>query len=92
MDKNENFILMDVRGKKELDICALKTVLHIPMVYIPKFLTELDKKIRIVVMCHTGVWSLLAYHYLVRQGYKAVNLRGGIDAWAKEIDARLKQY
>ena len=55
MDKNENFILMDVRGKKELDICALKTVLHIPMVYIPKFLTELDKKIPIVVMCHTGV-------------------------------------
>ncbi len=55
IDKNENFILMDVRGKKELDICALKTVLHIPMVYIPKFLTELDKKIPIVVMCHTGV-------------------------------------
>ena len=55
MDTKENFILMDARGKKELDIFALKTALHIPMVYIPKFLTELDKKIPIVVMCHTGV-------------------------------------
>ena len=55
LENNENFILLDVREKTELDICALKTALHIPMVYISKFLTELDKKIRIVVMCHTGV-------------------------------------
>jgi len=38
-------------GKKtELDICALEGAMHIP-----KMLSELDKKIRIVVMCHTGV-------------------------------------
>ena len=92
MDTKENFILLDVREKKELDICALKTVLHIPMVYIPKFLTELDKKIRIVVMCHTGVRSSQACLYLMQHGYDVVNLQGGIDAWAKEIDARLKQY
>ena len=92
MDTKENFILMDARGKKELDIFALKIVLHITLVYIPKFLTELDKKIPIVVMCHTGVRSLLVCRYLVRQGYNAVNLRGGIYAWAKEIDPRLTQY
>ena len=74
MDTKENFILMDEREKKELDICALKTALHIPMVYIPNILTELDKKIPIVVMCHTGVRSLLVCRYLVRQGYNAVNL------------------
>ena len=78
--------------KKELDICALKTALHVPVVYVPKILTELEKEIPIVVMCHAGVRSLLACRYLVRKGYNAVNLWGGIDAWAKEIDARLKQY
>ena len=55
LENNENFILLDVREKTELDICALEGAMHIPMVYIPKFLTELDKKIRTVVMCNTGV-------------------------------------
>jgi|ETNmetMinimDraft_20_1059909.scaffolds.fasta_scaffold268829_1 rhodanese-related sulfurtransferase len=92
IDTKENFILLDVRGKKELDICAIKIARHIPMVYIPNNLTELDKQVPIVVMCHTGVRSLMVCRYLVRQGYNAVNLRGGIDAWAKEIDPRLTQY
>ena len=55
LENNENFILLDVREKTELDICALEGAMHIPMMSIPKMLSELDKKIRIVVMCHTGV-------------------------------------
>jgi len=85
MDTKEDFILLDVRGKKELDICALKFARHIPMEYIPNILPELDKQVPIVVMCHTGVRSLLVFRYLVRQGYNAVNLRGSIDGRAKEI-------
>mgnify|MGYP000846967828 CR=1 FL=1 len=92
MDTKEDFILLDVRGKKELDICALKFARHIPMEYIPNILPELDKQVPIVVMCHTRVRSLLVCRYLVRQGYSAVNLLGGIDAWAKEIDPRLTLY
>ena len=92
MDTKEDFILLDVREKKELDICALKILRHIPMEYIPNILPELDKQVPIVVMCHTGVRSLLVCRYLVRQGYSAVNLLGGIDAWAKEIDPRLTLY
>ena len=92
MDTKEDFILLDVRGKKELDICALNILRHIPMEYIPNILPELDKQVPIVVMCHTGVRSLLVCRYLVRQGYSAVNLLGGIDAWAKEIDPRLTLY
>ena len=92
IDTKENFILLDVREKKELDICALKFARHIPMEYIPNILPELDKHVPIVVMCHTGGRSLVVCRYLVRQGYNAVNLVGGIDAWAKEIDPRLTQY
>ncbi|MEE3204276.1 MAG: rhodanese-like domain-containing protein [Candidatus Neomarinimicrobiota bacterium] len=92
MDTKEDFILLDVREKKELDICTLKFARHIPMEYIPNILPELDKHVPIVVMCHTGGRSLVVCRYLVRQGYNAVNLVGGIDAWAKEIDPRLTQY
>ena len=55
LENNENFILLDVREKTELDICALEGAMHIPMMSIPKMLSELDKKIPIVAMCHTGV-------------------------------------
>jgi len=55
-------------GKKELDICALKIARHIPMVYIPNNLTELDKQVPIVVMYQTGVRPLKVCRYLVRQG------------------------
>ena len=87
LENNENFILLDVREKTELDICALEGAMHIP-----KMLSELDKKIPIVAMCHTGVRSSQVCLYLMQHGYDAVNLQGGIDAWAKEIDPRLKQY
>ena len=92
LENNENFILLDVREKTELDICALEGAMHIPMMSIPKMLSELDKKIPIVAMCHTGVRSSQVCLYLMQHGYDAVNLQGGIDAWAKEIDPGLKQY
>ena len=85
MDTKKNFIILDVRGKKELDICTPKITLHIPVVYILNVLTELDKKTTIV----EGVRLFLVCRYLVRKGYNAVNLRDGIDAWAKEIDSQL---
>ena len=40
--------------KKELDICTIKTALHILIVYITNILTELDKKIPIVVFVSYG--------------------------------------
>ena len=92
LENNENFILLDVREKTELDICALEGAMHIPMMSIPKMLSELDKKIPIVAMCHTGVRSSQVCLYLMQHGYDAVNLQGGIDAWAKVIDPRFKQY
>ena len=78
--------------KPELDICALEDAMHIPMMSIPRMLSELDKNTPIVAMCHTGVRSSQACLYLMQHGYDVVNLQGGIDAWAKEIDPRLKQY
>ena len=92
LENNESFILLDVREKPELDICALEEAMHIPMMSIPRMLSELDKNTPIVAMCHTGVRSSQACLYLMQHGYDVVNLQGGIDAWAKEIDPRLKQY
>jgi rhodanese-related sulfurtransferase len=32
-------------------------------------------------------------NFLVQRGYESVyNLQGGIDAWAREVDARMPRY
>ena len=43
-------------------------------------------------MCHSGVRSMQVCIFLNRNGYNAINLNGGIDAWAKEIDPAMKRY
>ena len=43
-------------------------------------------------MCHTGMRSMQVCMYLKNEGYDMTNLLGGIDAWSKEIDKKVKIY
>ncbi|TPW13803.1 MAG: rhodanese-related sulfurtransferase, partial [Halothiobacillaceae bacterium] len=46
-----------------------------------------------VVICHHGMRSQQAGHYLMQMGFKQViNLVGGIDAWAREVDTTTPTY
>ena len=62
------------------------------MMSVPKRLNELNNKKEIIVMCHSGVRSMQVCIFLNSNGYNAINLNGGIDAWAKEIDPAMKRY
>ena len=54
---------------------------------------ELDSARDIVVHCRTGVRSAQAVEFLQDAGFDRVwNLKGGIHAWADEIDASLPKY
>ena len=47
----------------------------------------------VVVMCHHGVRSAQVVAWLQQQGWTNVlNLAGGIDAWAREVDASIGVY
>ena len=54
--------------------------------------TELDPADEIVVYCHHGVRSAAVANFLRQQGFKAVNLAGGLDFWARAIDPKMKRY
>ena len=55
--------------------------------------TSLDKGMPTIVYCHAGVRSARVVHFLRSVGFADVkNLRGGIDAWSKEIDPNVKRY
>ena len=53
----------------------------------------LDPDERIIVVCHHGVRSLNVTNWLREQGFdKAQSMSGGIDRWAKVVDAKVPTY
>jgi rhodanese-related sulfurtransferase len=90
---NPKPLLLDVREPQEYAHCHIEGSLHIPMNDIPSRLAELDPEREIVVICHHGMRSRMVGDYLERQGFgKIVNLRGGIDAWARDVAPDMPRY
>ena len=92
MLKYKEVILLDVREPYEIEICNVKGSLFIPMNEIPQNIDQLDKEKRYAVMCHSGVRSLYVSNYLNSLGYSTLNVIGGIDRWAKDVDKNMKRY
>jgi rhodanese-related sulfurtransferase len=86
-------VLLDVREPWEVDICQIDGALMMPMNTVPDRLSELDPEAPIVCICHHGVRSLRVAEYLDKNGFSDVsNLRGGINAWAEEVDDSMPRY
>jgi rhodanese-related sulfurtransferase len=89
----EPVTLLDVREPWEFDLCRMDGSVHIPLGQLPGRLAELDPARPTVVICHHGVRSLHAGAFLERQGFgDVVNLHGGIDGWARSVDAGMAIY
>lgn len=86
-------LLLDVREPWEFDICRIEGSQPIPMTQLISRWPELDPEAPTVVICHHGVRSYQVAHFLTRSGFaQAVNLRGGVAAWAAEIDPEMPRY
>lgn len=97
----EQFIWLDVREPPEF---AAASIIHDAVVQVP--LSELaaeklnalpeaalDKEAEIIVFCHHGVRSAQVVAWLQQQGWSNVlNMEGGIDAWANQIDPSVGTY
>lgn len=91
--KANHLKLLDVREPHELEISALPNAQNIPLGQLAARLSELDSAEEMVVFCKTGTRSARALELLVSAGFKKVkNLKGGINAWAKEVDTNLPVY
>jgi rhodanese-related sulfurtransferase len=86
-------MVLDVREARELEICQLEGALHIPMAEIPTRVDDLPPNHPLVVVCHHGARSQMVVDFLRGAGFdNAVNLDGGIEAWACEIDNSMRRY
>ena len=85
--------LVDVRDDWEREVCALSGSIDIPMIQIPHQAGQLSPGRPVVVVCHSGMRSLQAATWLRHNGFPgARSLRGGLDAWAAEIDPAMARY
>ena len=91
-ERGENLTLLDVREEWELGIVSVPGIVHIPMNEVPNRLSELDQSVETVVLCRSGRRSLEVARLLQQQGFRAVNLAGGILAWAQDVDPSLPTY
>ncbi|MFQ5678130.1 MAG: molybdopterin-synthase adenylyltransferase MoeB [Gemmatimonadota bacterium] len=87
--------LIDVREPYEWEICnlGLAGARLIPLDQVPERAEEIDREGELVIHCRSGGRSARAVAYLRSIGFtNAVNLRGGILAWAQEIDPEMPTY
>ncbi|UCH60057.1 MAG: molybdopterin-synthase adenylyltransferase MoeB [Anaerolineales bacterium] len=92
--QNGNHIrLVDVREPHELEISRLEGATLIPLGQLAARMSELDSAEDIVLFCKSGVRSTRALELLASAGFRKMkNLKGGINAWAREVDTRLPLY
>lgn len=85
--------LLDVREPFEHAIGTVPGSILMPMRQVPESIAELPRHVPLLVLCHHGGRSLRVTQYLRQHGFgNAVNVRGGIDAWSREIDSRIPRY
>src|SRR5205807_92334 len=85
--RNPALVVVDVREPHEYEIAHIDGAVLMPLGELPDRLGELDGHHEIVTHCHHGARSLKALEILKAAGFSKVrSLRGGIDAWAVNVD------
>jgi molybdopterin/thiamine biosynthesis adenylyltransferase/rhodanese-related sulfurtransferase len=79
--------LVDVREPHELEISHIEGASLIPLGQLAGRLPELDSAEDIVLFCKSGSRSARALELLLSAGFRKVkNLKGGINAWVRQVD------
>ena len=85
--------VIDVREPDEYQIAHINGVPLLPLSALQQRFTELDPNSQYYIHCKSGVRSMRALQFLREQGFKYLkNVKGGIDAWADEIDHNVPKY
>ena len=86
-------MMLDVREPHELAISHINGIINIPIDQLPFELDKLDKGREWVVICKSGTRSARAAKVLLAAGFTHVlNLNGGMNRWAEEIDPTQPVY
>ena len=86
-------LVVDVREPWEVQLCRIDGAVAIPLGDVVRRAGELPRDRPLVMVCHHGGRSQHAATLLAASGFAQVhNMRGGIDAWALEVEPTMKRY
>jgi len=88
-------VKIDVREDVELEFGMMDDAIHIPMQSVPGRLNELEqhKAKTVVLICRSGRRSEQIGQFLEQMGFKdVINLAGGMNAWATDVDTKMTVY
>lgn len=90
IDSLEQILLLDVRTSEEYDgtMGHIEGSILIPLYELEDRLAELDEyqNREIIVICRSGNRSGIGTQILVENGYKALNMAGGMIAWNNMLE------
>jgi sulfur-carrier protein adenylyltransferase/sulfurtransferase len=95
LDAGDNLILIDVREPFEWDIANLADygARLIPLDEVIDRRHEIERNAEVVLYCRSGSRSAGAVRQLRAHGFDRLwNLKGGINAWAEDVDPSLSTY
>jgi rhodanese-related sulfurtransferase len=93
LDNEKQPLLLDVREPWEFEICQIEGSRLIPMRQIPQQAAALDPNQEIVLICHHGIRSRQVGYFLENTGFtNLINLTGGVEAWAREVEPNMPTY
>jgi sulfur-carrier protein adenylyltransferase/sulfurtransferase len=93
LDRGDEVRIIDVRETGEWDMVQIPGSECIPLRTLEARIPDLGRDPDIVLVCRVGIRSARALDLLRKAGFKRLkNLRGGILAWAKDVDPAMPTY
>jgi adenylyltransferase/sulfurtransferase len=94
LDNDEPLQIIDIREPHERAIVKFPKAKAIPLGQMARRIDEFDAKIDAVFICKIGQRSVFAIRALREAGYRGrlLNLKDGVNAWAREVDTSLPIY
>jgi adenylyltransferase/sulfurtransferase len=94
IDRGDRLQLIDIREPHERAIVKFPGAKYIPLGQMARRAEEFDPSADAVFLCKIGQRSVYAIRALRDVGYEGrlINLKDGVNAWARDVDRRLPQY
>ncbi|WP_108671477.1 rhodanese-like domain-containing protein [Peribacillus acanthi] len=82
LENQEDLTILDVREVSEVESDGIiPGAINLPLSTLESRLQELDKDKEYHIICHAGGRSARAQEFMESQGFKTVDILGGMSAW-----------
>jgi sulfur-carrier protein adenylyltransferase/sulfurtransferase len=93
----DDYVLLDVRNPNEYEIAKIPGAVLVPLPDIEngtgvETVRSLLNGHRLIVHCKMGGRSMKALGILKEAGIEGTNVKGGIQAWSREVDTSVPEY